>query len=69
MVLPMSRPQKNARSNVYYFRQRVPADLVDIFVRNEVSRSLGTKDPEIARIISARIAPPAPDRRNRMCRN
>ncbi len=49
MVLPMSRPQKNARSNVYYFRQRVPADLVEIFGRNEVSRSLGTKDPAEAK--------------------
>lgn len=50
MVLQMARPQKNPKSGVYYFRQKTPADLVAVFGRREVSRSLGTKDPEEAKL-------------------
>ncbi|KQB12428.1 integrase [Rhodobacter capsulatus] len=49
MVLQMARPQKNPKSGVYYFRQKTPADLVAVFGRKEVSRSLGTKDPAEAK--------------------
>jgi integrase len=45
----MSRPQKNPKSGVYYFRQKTPADLVALFGRKEVSWSLRTKDPEEAK--------------------
>ncbi|MFN3723580.1 MAG: DUF6538 domain-containing protein [Paracoccaceae bacterium] len=46
----MARPQKNPKSGVYYFRQKTPIDLVAVFGRKEVSRSLGTKDPEEAKV-------------------
>jgi integrase len=45
----MSRPQKNSKSGVYYFRQKTPADLVAVFGKKEVSWSLRTKDPEEAK--------------------
>lgn len=50
MVLQMARPQKNKSSGVYYFRQKTPADLVATFGRKEVSYSLGTKDPDEAKL-------------------
>ena len=50
MVLQMARPQKNRTSGVYYFRQKTPADLVAVFGRKEVSQSLGTKDPDEAKV-------------------
>ncbi|MCB5410526.1 site-specific integrase [Pseudogemmobacter faecipullorum] len=50
MVLQMSRPHKNPKSGVYYFRQKTPADLVTVFRRKEVSRSLRTKDPHEAKL-------------------
>lgn len=53
MVLQMARPQKNSRSGVYYYRQKVPADLRKIVGRTEVSRSLRTKDPEEAKRLNA----------------
>ncbi|WP_420344717.1 DUF6538 domain-containing protein [Paenirhodobacter sp.] len=46
----MARPQKNRTSGVYYFRQKTPADLVAVFGRKEVSHSLGTKDPDEAKV-------------------
>ncbi len=45
MALPMSRPTKHRRTGVYQFRMRVPADLVAQVGREEVTRSLSTKDP------------------------
>ena len=53
MVLQMPRPYKNPKSGVYYFRQKTPADLVAAFRRKEVSWSLGTKDPEEAKLRNA----------------
>lgn len=50
MVLLMSRPQIHPRTGVYWFRMRVPADLVAVVGRKEVSRSLATKDPAEARV-------------------
>ena len=50
MVLQMSRPHKNSKSGVYYFRQKTPADLRDIFGKAEVSRSLHTKNAEEAKV-------------------
>lgn len=50
MVLQMARPQKKPKSGVYYFRQKTPIDLAAAFGRKEVSWSLGTKDPEEAKV-------------------
>ena len=49
MVLHMSRPHKNSKTGVYYFRQKTPADLRQAFGKSEVVRSLHTKEPELAR--------------------
>ncbi|MER8645081.1 DUF6538 domain-containing protein [Mesorhizobium sp. M1252] len=48
MVLPMPSPQKS-KSGVYYFRQRVPADLRRKVGKGEVAYSLRTKDPAEAK--------------------
>ena len=53
MVLQMARPQKNPKTGVYYYRQKVPTDLRQIVGRSEVSRSLRTKDPEDAKRLNA----------------
>jgi hypothetical protein len=45
MALAMSRPQKHPKTGVYWIRKRVPADLVPVVGKAEVTRSLGTKDP------------------------
>ncbi|WP_181319021.1 DUF6538 domain-containing protein [Rhodobacter aestuarii] len=52
----MSRPHKNPKTGVYYFRQRTPSDLVAVFGKTEVSKSLGTKDPEEAKVRHALAA-------------
>jgi integrase len=52
MVLQMARPTKNAKTGVYYFRQKTPVDLVAIVGKKEVGWSLGTKDPEQAKVLN-----------------
>lgn len=52
MVLQMARPTKNAKTGVYYFRQKTPADLVQVVGKKEVGWSLGTKDPEQAKVLN-----------------
>lgn len=49
MVLAMSRPHLHPRSRVYWLRKRVPADLVAVVGRREITLSLGTRDPEEAK--------------------
>jgi len=44
MALAMSRPHKHSKTGVYWVRKRVPADLVPVVDKAEVTRSLGTKD-------------------------
>tara|TARA_R110000751_G_scaffold132651_6_gene235152 strand:+ start:245 stop:898 length:654 start_codon:yes stop_codon:yes gene_type:complete len=44
MVLAMTRPQKHPKTGVYYFRQRVPTDLVSVLGKAEEKFSLRTKD-------------------------
>lgn len=44
MVLHMSRPVKNSKSGVFYFRQKTPADLLRIVGKVHVGWSLRTKD-------------------------
>lgn len=50
MVLPVSRPHKHPKTGVYYFREKVPAELRSAFGKVEVSRTLGTKDPAEAKV-------------------
>jgi len=54
MVMSMSRPSKHPKTGVYQLRRRVPADLVDLIGKNEVKRSLGTKDRNEAAIRHAK---------------
>ncbi len=49
MVLQMPRPFKHPKTGVYYFRVRIPADLVDQMGKREFKVSLGTKDPTTAK--------------------
>lgn len=55
MVLAMSRPIKDKKTGVYYFRKAVPKDLRDILGWEE-KWSLGTKDPVEARTAHAEKA-------------
>ena len=48
----MARPTKNAKTGVYYFRQKTPADLVAIVGKKEVGWSLRTKDPDQAKVLN-----------------
>lgn len=49
LVLHMPRPFKHPKTGVYYFRMRVPADLVGTVGKSEIKISLGTKDPSAAK--------------------
>lgn len=49
MVLQMPRPFKHPKTGVYYFRVRVPVDLVIQFGKKEIKVSLRTKDPSLAK--------------------
>jgi uncharacterized protein DUF6538 len=54
MALAMSRPHKHPKTGVYWVRRRVPADLVPVVGKAEVTRSLGTKDAASAPRIQSR---------------
>lgn len=41
----MSRPTKHHKTGIFWTRKRVPADLVPVLGRKEVTRSLETRDP------------------------
>ncbi|SFL99953.1 site-specific integrase [Methylorubrum salsuginis] len=49
MILAMSRPHLHPRSRVYWLRKRVPAELVAVVGRREITFSLKTRDPEEAK--------------------
>ena len=49
MTLIMPKPVKDPKSGIYYLRVRVPADLVNAAGRVEVSKSLRTRDPAVAK--------------------
>jgi integrase len=53
MALQMARPYKHPKTGVYYFRQKVPADLRSKLGNKIVSRSLRTKDAGLAKIRNA----------------
>src|SRR3546814_6098289 len=42
-------PHLRRRVNLFYFRQRVPTDLIDRFFGSEVTAPLGTGDYDLAR--------------------
>jgi integrase len=56
MVLAMTRPRKHPKTGIYEFRKRVPERLRPLLGKTEVKRSLGTKDPRIARDRHAAVA-------------
>ena len=45
----MPTPFKDKQSGIYYLRVRVPADLVSTIERSEVSKSLRTREPQVAK--------------------
>lgn len=55
MVLAMSRPHKHPRTGIYWFRKRVPADLVERVGRKEVTQSLDTRDPAEAKRLFSEV--------------
>jgi hypothetical protein len=55
MVLAMSRPFKHPKTGIYWFRKRVPADLVPILGRHEVTESLETRDASEAKQLHAKV--------------
>lgn len=56
MVLSMSRPWKHPDTGIYYFRRAAPDDLRAVIGRREEKRSLGTKDPAVAKVAHAPVA-------------
>jgi len=54
MVLVMARPWKHPKTGIYYFRVRVPRDLVDRVGRSIEKSTLRTKDPAEARVAFAK---------------
>ena len=49
MALIMPTPIKDKKSGIYYFRVRVPADLVSTVGRSEIVKSLRTREPKEAK--------------------
>lgn len=56
MVLRMTRPWKHPQSGIYWYRKRVPDTLRSIIGKSEEKCSLGTRDPQEAKIAHARVA-------------
>ena len=50
MVLQMARPQRHPRTNIYWLRKRVPADLVSVLGKREEYFSLRTRDEAEAKV-------------------
>ncbi|MBY5826305.1 DUF6538 domain-containing protein [Rhizobium leguminosarum] len=55
MVLKMSRPTRHPLTGIYQFRKRVPENLIPLIGKREIKISLGTRDPQQAKIAHARI--------------
>ena len=53
MTLMSARPWKHPKTGVYWYRRRIPADLIDIVGRGEEKFSLRTKDPAEAKRLHA----------------
>lgn len=50
MTLPMTRPWKHPKTGMYWLRKRVPDDLRLLVGKREEKRSLGTRDPDEAKV-------------------
>jgi hypothetical protein len=68
MVLGMARPQRHRRTGVYLFRRRVPRRLQAVVGKTEEVRSLGTKDPAVARERFAAVAAEVEERWRNLAR-
>ncbi|WP_425504957.1 DUF6538 domain-containing protein [Rhizobium indicum] len=51
----MSRTTRNHATGIYQFRKRVPEHLIPLLGKREEKVSLGTRDPQEAKIAHARI--------------
>ena len=70
MTLMSARPWKHPKTGVYWYRRRIPADLIDIVGRGEEKFSLRTKDPaEAKRLHAERWQPLSADGRACALRN
>lgn len=49
MILSMTRPWKHPDSGLYYFRKRVPKDVLNLIGKDEIRLTLGTRDPNEAK--------------------
>ncbi|WP_082504562.1 DUF6538 domain-containing protein [Methylobacterium sp. Leaf111] len=49
MVLAMARPWRHPKTGMYWYRRRIPKDLRFLLGRNEERKTLGTKEPALAR--------------------
>lgn len=56
MVLAMSRPWPHPKTGVFWFRKRVPKDLLVAVGKREERSSLGTKDVAKAKRLHAEYA-------------
>lgn len=43
-------PNLTKRKGVYYFRKRLPSDIADAYGKSQIMKTLGTKDPEEAKV-------------------
>lgn len=50
MPLAMSRPWKHPKTGIYWLRKRVPDELITLVGKREELRTLGTKDPALAKV-------------------
>ncbi len=55
MVLKMSRPTRHPTTGIYQLRKRVPQHLIPLVGKREEKASLGTRDPQEAKIAHARM--------------
>jgi hypothetical protein len=55
MVLKMARPTKQPTTGIYQLRKRVPQHLISLVGKREEKPSLGTRDPQEAKIAHARM--------------
>jgi integrase len=56
MPMPFARPWRHPKTGMYWFRRRVPKDLRPLLGRCEERRTLGTKEPALARTRYLRAA-------------
>lgn len=54
MVLSTARPMKHPKSGIFWLRVRVPKDLKSIIGKTEIKKSLGTRDPLVAKSLHAK---------------